>query len=328
MTGEVQYLTRDQIDSAAWEACVAASSQSILYGYSWYLDAVLAGPSWKWIGLVLLNEAGQYQAVMPVPLRRKYVGGIAYRWVVHQPFFCQMLGVFSRDSSIDTSPFFKILLRFHRYGSILSVQQRPPLSSGLIAFSPLSTHVLDLSVGYTAIYQNYSHDRKQNLRRAIATRWTITKSTDLEPLLTLFQDNHAEGIPGGVAVWAYTILKNLITELQKRRLVTLRYATCEGQIEAGALFVREGNRIIYLFNSASAKGRRGNARTLLIDQIIQEYAGQLIRFDFESPDKQSIRDFYQSFGAVEEAYWMLRWNRLNRVERGLLRLRNKLKVRW
>ncbi|GAB3776144.1 hypothetical protein GCM10028818_21260 [Spirosoma horti] len=177
-----------------------------------------------------------------------------------------------------------------------------------------STQVLNLSSGYDALYQLYSHDRKLNLKRALAANWTIMESTDPEPLITLFRENHATGIDRGVADWAYAILRNLLAELSTRKLMTLRYACQNGRIDAGALFVCEGNRVIYLFNAASEIGRRGNARTLLIDQLIQEKAGMEVVLDFESPEKSTIRDFYRSFGAVEEPFYALRWNRLSLVE--------------
>ncbi|UFH56538.1 hypothetical protein [Spirosoma sp. KNUC1025] len=87
---------------------MAASSQRIVYGYAWYLDTVLSAPMWKWMGLVMIAETGSYQAVVPIPLRRKQVMGLPYEWVVHQPFFCQILAVFSRDPALDLAPFFSI----------------------------------------------------------------------------------------------------------------------------------------------------------------------------------------------------------------------------
>ncbi|RZL98763.1 MAG: GNAT family N-acetyltransferase, partial [Pedobacter sp.] len=62
---------------------------------------------------------------------------------------------------------------------------------------------------------------------------------------------------------------------------------------------------------------------LLIDQLIQEKAGLELVFDFESPEKSSIRDFYQSFGAVEEPFYALRWNQLSLVE-NLFRVSRRL----
>lgn len=332
----LKILPRHQINTDAWNACVVASSQRIVYGYSWYLDAVLPAPSWKWVGLVIMDQTGAYQVVMPIPLRRKQLAGITYEWVVHQPFFCQSLAVFNRDPSLDLTPFFRAMqLHFH-YGSIFTIRhqaadpsltQFPPQSH---TFRPQTTHILDLSVGYKTLSQNYTHDRSVNLRRAERFGWTVSDSGDPEPLLSLFRENHAATIVGGVANWAYDIFRNLTNELSQRGLATLRYAIRDGRIEAGALFVREGNWIIYLFNAASEIGRRGNARTLLIDQIIREnagcrYAGEPLVFDFESPEKPSIREFYRSFGAVEELLWTIHWNRLTTVERMIQRVRNSLK---
>ena len=316
-------LPRHQLNTTAWDACVSSSSQQILYGYSWYLDAVLPAPAWKWMGIVLLDESGQYQAVMPVPLRRKAFGWIAYRWVVHQPLFCQFLGVFSLDEILDTELFFQKMADEFRYGSICCTRQQPSehLNFGSVEWQ--TTHILNLGAGYDAIRQNYTQDRRVHLRRALTVNWSLIDSNDPEPLLALFRENHADTIEGGVANWAYPIFRALFSELEERGLAVLRYAIREGKIEAGALFVREGGRIIYLFNAASEVGRRGNARTLLIDQMIRENADKSMRFDFESPEKTSIRHFYQSFGASEERFWAARWNRLSLVEQSVLSLKKR-----
>lgn len=317
----IALLSRSQLDATAWDACVAASSQQIVYGYSWYLDAVLPTPAWKWVGLAQIDEVGQYRAVMPIPLRRKRIAGVLYRWVVHQPFFCQVLGVFSCNESLDPQPFFDLMTRQFRYGSSYVARRPFANTDQTIDHRFYTTHILNLQVGYEALYQNYTRDRKLNLRRAVTVDWTIVNSADPEPLLDLFRKYHAATIEGGVAGWAYSIFRNLVDELRKRGLIILRYAMKNERIEAGALFVCANNRVIYLFNAASPVGRRGNARTLLIDQCIREKAGQKLLFDFESPMKLSVRDFYQSFGTTEEPFLNLRWNRLNSVEKAFLTIR-------
>lgn len=316
----LRFLLRSEIDTVAWDTCVAASAQRIVYGYSWYLDAVLPGPSWRWTGLVLPEDKGGYCAVLPVPLRRKFVAGVAYDWVVHQPLFCQFLTVFSPDATFDPMPFVQAVQQRYRYGSVLCLNFPMPSSPDLSRVDHRTTHVLDLSADYPTLARHYTRDRQRNLRRAKQYGWTIVNSTDPEPLLTLFRTNHADGIDGGVGDWAYDILRHLIRALHGRGRATLRYALSNGQIEAGALFVREGNRIIYLFNAASETGRRGNARTLLIDQVFRENAGQRhadkpVLFDFESPQKPSVVNFYRSFGAVADGFCAMRWNRLTVVEK-------------
>ena len=287
----------------------------MLYGYSWYLDAVLAGPDWKWVGLVVTDEQGGYRAVMPVPLRRKWG-----RWVVHQPFFCQFLDVFSTDDSLDIVRFLDAVRQRYRYGSVLSLHRQPDVLTGFDMVHHQATHVLNLSPGYDAVYSRYSADRKLNLRRALRYGWMVIDSTDAEPMIRLFRHHHAGEIDGGVGLWAYDILRRVIHTLQERGLATIRYALVNGRVEAGALFVQEGNRIIYLFNAASEVGRRGNARTLLLDQVIREnagrfHAGKPIFFDFESPLKKTVVDFYRSFGATEDGFTIVRWNRLTLAER-------------
>ncbi len=313
----LRFLSRSEVDTVAWDACVATSRQRIVYGYSWYLDAVLPGPSWRWVGLVLHTEQGHYEAVLPVPLRRKFRA-----WVVHQPLFCQFLAVFSPDEACNPTPFLRAVQQRYRYGSVLCLNSLVGSLPNFTSSHPRTTHVLDLSIDYPTIRQNYTRDRQRNLRQAEQHGWTVAESTDPEPLLTLFRVNHAYEIDGGVGEWAYDILRRLIRALQQRGLATLRYSVCNGQIDAGALFVREGNRIIYLFNAASETGRRGNARTLLLDQVIRETAGQYhgnkpVMFDFESPQKQSVVDFYRSFGAVEAGFCQLRWSRLTVVEKAV-----------
>lgn len=300
-------LQRSEIDDVAWNRCVENSAQRIVYGYTWYLDCV----AWRWAGLVIMAHDGSYRAVMPVPLRRKFG-----RWVVHQPLFCQFLGVFTADEGIALTSFWEAIWRHFRYCSVYSSLQPPPdLPNWQIHRH--HTHLLDLSVSYPAIRQSYNRDRQLNLRRAKAANWTISTDVDIEPLLLLFRQHHAGQIPGNVANWAYDRLRNLYNALQSRGLTILRYARQQGNIEAGALFVQEGSRIIYLFNAATENGRRGNARTLLLDQIFQEKAAQRLLFDFETPEKPSIANFYQSFGAVEQPYWLVHYSRLNSVEKSV-----------
>ena len=320
----VVYLSRNQINDAAWDACVTTAPNSIFYGFSWYLDAVTSLPDWTWAGLVIANQSGSYQAVMPVPLRQKFVLGVAVGRVVHQPLFCQFLPVFGIVNT-DTVPFFRALLRRFRYGSILQTPHQPTGKLGL-TMQTRHTHLLDLSLPYPVLSKNYSADRRLNLARAQRFGWQLTDSTDPEPLITLFRENHAGQIPGSVGDWAYVIFRRVFSALQQRGMARLQYARHEGEIETGALFAIDSQRIVYLFNAASATGRRGNARTLLLDTVVREYAGTPgLWFDFESPDKESIADFYRSFSAITQPFWAIRWNHLSHPEQTLLRLLHSIR---
>jgi hypothetical protein len=268
------------------------------------LDAVTS----DW-GALVCEAHGQWQAVMPIPLKKKW--GMK---VVQQPLFCQLLGIFgAKNAPVEAEQaILSYLTQRFRYVSIYTgrfqtLQRDFPV---LVERTECCTHLLNLSVDYQQLREQYTPDRRRNLRRAEAEGWTWQESGDIQPLMQLFRQNHAAQIEGGVGEEAYQVLAILYQTLYQRGLATLCYALKEGQIEAGAMFVVADGRIIYLFNAASARGRKGNARTWLIDKMLQKYAGQDFLFDFESPMVDSIAGFYKSFGAKEETYSRLRVNKL------------------
>lgn len=327
----LRFLTPRQIDDSAWNRCVTEAHNALVYGHTWYLDAVTNRPDWTWEGLIAGNvpdgqSATDYEAVMPIPLRRRWG-----RWVVYQPLFCQFLALFSRQP-LDPSPFLQLVYERYRHVSKWHLLLSEPLPglAAQVRQQVLYTHILPLQVT-----TNYTADRRMNLRRATrrianVPDWRVAESTDIEPLLALFQENHAGGI--GVGKWAYALFRGLHTAIQQQGLGTLRYAWAGGQIVAGALFVSQHGRLIYLFNAANAEGRRLNARTILIDELIRETGQKAtdlappvpLVLDFESPEKTGVVAFYESFGATPQPYIVFSWSRLTSFERLVRKIKSKV----
>ena len=302
------FVPRKSLDTARWNAFVANSPQNIVYGYAWYLDIVCP----RWEAVVQTDEAGRWQAVFAVPLRQKY--GF---WVVHQPLFCQFLPVFSLphpDVPPQFDAFWKAIKNRFWYVSILNVPHW--LGAEKTNFAPIHNNlVLQLGGSYAQIRGKYSADRERNLVKAQKSNWQIDESQDLEPLIGMFKANHAHLMQNGVSEKAYGILRRLYAEANAQNLALLCYAKSDGKTEAGALFWVSGQRIIYIFNAATKHGRAANARTIIIDKLFQQKAGQNLLFDFESPEKSSVADFYRSFGATPEAHVALRYNKFPVLER-------------
>ncbi|MBO0939497.1 GNAT family N-acetyltransferase [Fibrella sp. HMF5335] len=330
----LRFLTRQQINDAAWNRCIDGAHNALVYGHTWYLDAVTHAPGWRWVGLVVEHElSDNYAAVLPVPLRKRWG-----RWVIYQPLFCQFLAIFS-PQALDPTPFLAALGKRYRYASSLNLLLTEPVPTlpGWINQRALVTHVLPLTDAlslpphqpraYTHLHARYTPDRQMNLRRAAkrtgeVADWQVIDSENIEPLLDLFRKNHAESI--GVGEWAYELFRGVFAELQQRGLITLRYTCVAGKPVAGAIFVQANGRVIYLFNAANHEGRRLNARTILLDEAvaraIKKATGQPLLFDFESPEKPGVVSFYESFGALPQAYIVLNWNRLTWLERRIQQL--------
>jgi len=298
----VLFLQRHQISDTQWNNFIAASPHRIVYAYTWYLDTV--SPNW---GALVVEESNEWKAAMPLPVRKKW--GMK---VIQQPFYCQLLGVFTKKESDFQEVTHLLLQKLPEYFRYISVYTGRISQAALLPdyyeTKRCNTHVLHLHSTYATLKQNYTSDRQLNLNRAEKLEWEIIESRDPNPLIDLFRTNHAAQIEGSVSESAYHLLQKVGEVLYEKKAGRLLYAVKDGQIEAGAMFAVFDKRIIYLFNAASPLGRKGNARTWLIDQIIQEYAESEYTFDFESPEVKSIADFYQSFGAKKEEYLSLHYN--------------------
>jgi hypothetical protein len=64
----IRYIKHSEIEKNLWDKTVESSVNSIIYGYSWYLDVVSPG----WDCLVY----GDYDVVFPLTWNKKY--GIKY----------------------------------------------------------------------------------------------------------------------------------------------------------------------------------------------------------------------------------------------------------
>ena len=82
----VHYITYQQIDKSKWDNCIDTAANGLVYGYSFYLDAMAK----HWDALVL----DDYEAVMPLTWRKKF--GIRY---LYQPAFTQQLGIFYKGTA-------------------------------------------------------------------------------------------------------------------------------------------------------------------------------------------------------------------------------------
>lgn len=303
-------VNRSQISDLCWNEHIRRSEQCVIYAYSFYLDVVSNG--WK---ALVWPSAQDYLIVMPLPVKRK-----AGKTVVSQPLFCQYLGLFSVNelTACQLEAFLKSLSSHFSYISAYSFN---PENSGVInavrsrfaefEFKEQQTYWLSLEKDYDKVYAPYSKDRKQNVKRGMREQWILQQSDDIRPLAHLFKENHAFQISGGVNPDAYRKLTLLFKRLHSLEKAEIWYALKNSRLHAGILLVRNSGRVIYLFNAADEIGRKGNARTFMLDHYFSVHAGKPLVFDFESPEKSSIAAFYESFGAEKKAYFVIRKNGLS-----------------
>ena len=297
----IRYLKRSVLDTVRWDECIDRSPNGLVYGYSFYLDAVAK----HWDALVM----GDYEAVMPLTWNKKW--GFRY---LYQPPFTQQLGIFSPkeiSSSLITNFLEKLTLRF-RFGEIFLNH-----GNGYPAFTRHSNFIISLDTSYGNLCLNYKGDAVRNLGRSRRFGLSYTTHTDLLTALNAYRCEYGERIPH-LKNSDYRRFERLCgIAQQNNELIVRTVLNSDNNILAVSVLLQKNKRLYLIQSTTFAAGRKVEANYYLIDQIIEEFAGKGFLLDFEGSDIPGIAHFYSNFGSVDQPYFFYRFNHLPSVLRWL-----------
>lgn len=286
----VQYIPYQQINKIKWDACIESAHNSLVYARSFYLDAMAK----NWDAIVL----DDYEAVMPLPWNKKY--GIAY---LYQPPFTQQLGIFSSKKIDDEM----------QQMFITEAKQRFRFAEVFVNFSvgtAQANFILPLQQPYPLIRQQYKNDLLNNLKHAAKFHFSYVISDDIQEAVHLYQLHYAERTPH-VRPQDYEHFLALCQSAKQQGLLLIQKVLNQGgSTLAIALLMKDKRRLYNLMSTVTKEGRQCEANHFLFDQLIQEFSGQNIVLDFEGSSITGIAGFYQKFGALNEPYFLLRYNDL------------------
>ncbi len=310
----IQYLKHNKIDLKKWDTLI--SEHGMVYAHSWYLDVV--NP--KWEALVL----DDYEAVMPLTCGRKF--GINY---LYQPFFVQQLGVFSKQplSSEMQAQFLNAIPKKFRYCEI-KLNESSTFDDTVQGIEYHRNIVLDLSRDYETNRANYHTNTKRNLAKAENNNIEISYGYRLTDVIKLFRANRG----AKVEVWGdaeYAMLERLRQILAPHNqffIVSIRPMD-ENKLLCGGLYVMNDNRVTFLFSGCGEEGRRLNAMTLMMDEVIKDFSGKPYILDFEGSDDNNLARFYLGFGGKEKPYPSYTFNRLSFFGKAILNVWKRLRLK-
>lgn len=296
----IKWLTRSEIDSAAWNECVKDSSLELPYAFTWYLDIVCEN-----YGALVLND---YEAVMPLPFRNKM--GINY---IYQPFFTQQLGI---CGSIDISKaliqdFLDAIPATYKYVD-LHFNERNKIGDNSY-FSMRHTSHLNLNTDYESIAKGYNSNTKRNIKKA--TQNQIEYIDSAEELIDIFSRQKPQS-QTGLAEKDYDKLKAIVAECHRRKVGHIAVLKVKEEIAAGVFMIKMDKKIIWLFPVLNQKFKDQLVLFSLTDQIIKEHANKDFILDFEGSMIPSVQRIYDGFGAEKIIYphykvnnlpWYLKW---------------------
>lgn len=272
-------LSRSKLDTTKYDACVHDSPWCRVYAYSWYLDAFCE----DWYVIM----QGDYDAVMPVPVKRKW--GISY---VYKPPFTQQLGVFAKEA-IDTESFYRKLKGRHLH--IDYTHHGPQLPDN---DEERPNYIVNFR--NQPLQDQLNTNRKRDLKKAVKANlqfdpdvpWNIAgqyftthQLTDNQPLPAeaFHQVCHAEKLYGSFKLAAVREGADIIF-LQA-------YAT-------------DRSRVYNLVPMAvHARARETGAATFALVELTRHMPATISILDFEGSAIEGVANFYRSLGGTLESYY-------------------------
>ena len=176
----IKYIHREHLDEEKYNQCIDTSIQSKIYAFSWYLDIVCE----QW-GVLVLHD---YDAVMPVPWRKKY--GIKY---VYPPFWVLQLGVYTKEA-IDENKFLTHLFYKFKFVELrMNTHNNFELYPEFLQLKQCQKLVLNTT--YSSILSKYRKDRKKDLQKATTANLTEKWNDCPSNLVQLFKNNIGKRTP-------------------------------------------------------------------------------------------------------------------------------------
>jgi hypothetical protein len=293
----IEFIKHEQIDKAKWDLCIEQSANSLVYGFSWYLD-VLAP---KWNALVL----NDYEAVMPLTGNRKLFINYLY-----QPFFTQQLGVFGRNTLTQKQlqSFITAIPSSYRFVDI-NLNDQNEISESPYKIKKRKNYVLDLNRPYTALAAEFDEHCQRNIKKS-KKHHQVIQSIDPAKAVAFYQKYKAMNT-SNVLPEDYENLLNVILIAMQKQMLLCRgvFAEDETLLAVGIYLLHKG-RIIYLLGGASDEGREKRSMYYLFDDLILQFSDHNQLLDFEGSEIPGIARFFKGFGAEKRPYYKLHINRL------------------
>ncbi len=284
----IKYLSQNDLNTKKYDDCIANSSNSRIYAFSWYLKCVTD----NWDVLVY----NHYEAVMPLPIRKKY--GINY---IYLPPWVQQLGIFSEgeikdiliNKFIEKTP--KKIVLVDYYFNSHNIFSNSYVNCRI-------NFVLPLNKSFEAIKKGYNENRKRITNKGILN-YTIDKKGDKNDFLTLYTNQ----------IKNYNTQKDSISKLHNLMninsgCVHIWNVFKNDKMVAGLVWLKDKRRVTYLVPVATIDAKKDNIPTYIVNELIKEHECTDYILDFEGSMVQGIAQFYKSFGAkIEEYYWYKKW---------------------
>ncbi|MBK7882640.1 MAG: hypothetical protein IPJ81_01485 [Chitinophagaceae bacterium] len=260
----IQYIPYGQIDKIKLDACIAVADNSLIYAYSFYLDAMT--DQWD---AIIIND---YEEVMPLPWKKKW--GIKY---YYNPPFTPQLGLFKKGNSAISADILALIQRRVKYGDIFFNYKNT------VALQTLqqTNYIIPLNQQYINIAAGYKLYLKNILKKSKKENFIYSEKENFDTTVALYQQYYFERTPHVTKI-DYEHFLNLCKLLSIKKMAFTRgILDSNNEILSTSIFLLDEKRIYYIMNANTPKGKVKESNSILLDSVIKEFSGRELVFDFE-----------------------------------------------
>lgn len=275
----IRRLKYNEIDFDKYSKCLENSAQKNWYARKEVLDQ-LSG-NWH---ILVYND---YEAVMPVPLKRKFALNL-----VVMPLFCQQLGVFSSKDDFKINDQFLNFLK-NRYNIFsYSFNHYNSFSQDL---DKKKNYTIQISDYILLRRKKYFKGRKSTAKCA---QHLIYKEIDFSEESFSFMQKNFKGLSKDGDVEKY---RKYLNFLYTNNSLKLSGAYLDEKLINIAVLIDEKDQLSLLGLINDEEYKDENGPSFLIDKILSLYIHEK-KFNFMGSNIRGIEVFFKSFGAELQEY--------------------------
>lgn len=289
----IRFLKHNKIDKDKWNHTVHYAHNTTVFADFDLLSA--SSPDW----CALVED--DYRFVMPLPVRRKF--SINY---IYNPFFSNRLGIFSEEIISDekVQEFISHIPKQFRQIDLVLNRDNP---ASLIEDQTvdLVSHSLNLNRKYEEIAQYYSQNTARNVKSAQKYALKYVDKTSIKGIIRLFQQNRGQQKGVNYKKKDYVTLMKMARCASRNGLLESVGVTFEGHLIAGALFLRDHQRLWFWFSGRDNHHSDKKTMFFLLDEFIRRHCEMPFELDFNGSMNENVARLYKGFGGIPYHFKMI-----------------------
>ena len=285
----IKIVKYNEIDFFKFEECINNSLQKNIYSKKEVLDQLCE--NWE------LLVYGDYDYVMPVPLKKKF----GFK-IVLMPLFCQQLGVFGKDQNNEIEHLFLDFLK-KKYRILLYAFNHQNVFKHELKMK--KNYFIDQQ-DYKSLRKNYFKGRKSTVKTAQYLLFKVEKRIDVLPFIT----DHFKGLHKKTDFNKFLDYIKFLDEVGK----LIIFASYKNEdLTNLAIIINDENRYSLLGLVNNEDFKLDNGASFLIDRILQENIENK-SFDFMGGNLRGIEVFFKSFGSKLKQYPLLEYSKKDLIK--------------